>query len=293
MPKHITQKHNSKKITSLNHRRTSPREESSKKAVKYSTKSPLRYPGGKSRAVNQILELLPRNLKTLCSPFIGGGSIELACASNGIVVHGYDAFEPLANFWQIALSHPSRLANTVEKFHPLSKDEFYRLQIEYNNIPGKIERAAIFYALNRSSFSGTTLCGGMSPDHPRFTLSSIHRLRMFRAKNFSVDCADFSKSIPKHQNHFLYLDPPYANGEKLYGEKGDMHNGFSHETLAGLIRAHDRWILSYNDCELIRDLYSGYEFISPKWTYGMNSSKISNEIIIVSKSVTTERASRS
>lgn len=293
MQKHITQKHNSKKTASSVYRRTSPCEESSEEAVKCSTKSPLRYPGGKSRAVSQILDLLPTNLKILCSPFIGGGSVELACASNGIVVHGYDAFEPLVNFWQIALSHPSRLANTVEKFHPLSKDEFYRLQIEYNNIPGKIERAAIFYILNRSSFSGTTLCGGMSPDHPRFTISSIQRLRMFRAENLAVDCADFSKSISKHENHFLYLDPPYANGEKLYGEKGDMHDGFSHETLADLIRAHDRWILSYNDCELVRDLYSGYEFISPKWTYGMNSSKISNEVIIVSKGVTAKKVRRS
>ena len=289
MQKHITQKHNSQKTTSSVYRGTSLRGESSEETVKSSIKSPLRYPGGKSRAVSQILDLLPANIRILCSPFIGGGSVELACASKGITVHGYDAFEPLVNFWQVALSHPSRLANTVAKLHPLSKERFYELQIEYNNILGKIKRAAIFYALNRSSFSGTTLCGGMSPDHPRFTPSSIQRLRMFRAKNFSVDCADFSESIPTHQNHFLYLDPPYANGEKLYGEKGDMHDGFSHETLADIIRAHDRWILSYNDCELIRDLYSGYEFISPKWTYGMNSSKISNEIIIVSKSVTTER----
>lgn len=289
MQKHITQKHNSKKTTSSVYRRTSPREESSEEALKCSTKSPLRYPGGKSRAVSQILGLLPANLKILCSPFIGGGSVELACASKGITVHGYDAFEPLVNFWQVALAHPSRLANTVEKFHPLSKEEFYKLQIEYDSISGKIERAAILYALNRSSFSGTTLCGGMSPNHPRFTPSSIHRLRRFRAKNLSVACADFSKSIPKHQNHFLYLDPPYANGEKLYGQKGDMHDGFSHETLADLIRSHDRWILSYNDCELIRDLYSGYEFISPKWTYGMNSSKLSNEVIIVSKGMTAKK----
>ncbi|WP_369409719.1 MULTISPECIES: DNA adenine methylase [unclassified Wolbachia] len=38
-------------------------------------KSPIRYPGGKSRAVSQIInEYIPRGLSTLCSPFIGGGA---------------------------------------------------------------------------------------------------------------------------------------------------------------------------------------------------------------------------
>ncbi len=292
MQKSRTQTHSSKRTTSQVYRRASPHGEPPSETVKYSTKSPLRYPGGKSRGVGQILDLLPSNLKILCSPFIGGGSIELACASKGVTVYGYDAFEPLVNFWQVALSHPSRLANSVEKLYPLSKGKFYELQTGYNSISGKIERAATLYALNRSSFSGTTLSGGMSPNHPRFTPSSIHRLRMFRAKNLSVDCADFTYSIPKHYNQFLYLDPPYANGEKLYGQKGDMHDGFSHETLANLLHSHDRWILSYNHCELVHDLYSGYEFISPKWTYGMNSSKLSNEVIIVSKGVTANRVSR-
>ncbi|MCG8626314.1 MAG: DNA adenine methylase, partial [Proteobacteria bacterium] len=58
-------------------------------------KSPLRYPGGKSRAVSMILGLLPAGIKTLASPFLGGGSIELAVASHGVKVYGYDIFKPL------------------------------------------------------------------------------------------------------------------------------------------------------------------------------------------------------
>jgi DNA adenine methylase len=72
----------------------------------------------------------------------------------------------------------------------------------------------------------------MSPGHPRFTESAIERLQKFEAKNFNVECADFRDVIQKHQDAFLYLDPPYLNGQALYGVKGDTHKQFEHGALA-------------------------------------------------------------
>ena len=56
-------------------------------------KSPLRYPGGKSRAVKTLMEFIPDDCGELCSPFLGGGSFELALAEKGITVHAYDGFK--------------------------------------------------------------------------------------------------------------------------------------------------------------------------------------------------------
>ena len=246
-------------------------------------KSPLRYPGGKSRAVRQILDLMPGGLNTLCSPFIGGGSIELACAAIGMRVHGYDAFEPLVQFWQTALDDAPLLAERVAEYYPLSRTDFYALQKGYFSISERFGRAAAFYALNRASFSGTTLSGGMSPGHPRFTQSSIERLRNFSADNLSVGLADFRESIPSHGDHFMYLDPPYANGERLYGDRGDMHEDFDHAALADLLHARNGWILSYNDSPYVRSLYRGHRFIEMEWSYGMANRRSSNEIIILSR----------
>ncbi len=246
-------------------------------------KSPLRYPGGKSRAVRQILDLMPTGLNELCSPFIGGGSIELACAAIGMRVHGYDAFEPLVQFWQTALNDAALLARQVAEYHPLSRTDFYSLQKGYFSISERFTRAAAFYALNRASFSGTTLSGGMSPGHPRFTQSSIDRLRNFSADNLSVNLADFRESIPSHGDHFMYLDPPYANGERLYGDRGDMHEDFDHAALADLLHDRDGWVLSYNDCQYVRSLYRGHRFVEMEWSYGMANRRSSNEIIILSR----------
>ena len=253
-----------------------------KKTVLSPIKSPLRYPGGKSRAIKQIIELLPQRLDTLCSPFLGGASIELACSSLGVKVFGYDAFKPVVNFWQEVLKNPSQLADMVRKYHPLSRTKFYSLQKKYAELKDKQSLAAAFFVLNRTSFSGTTLSGGMSPGHPRFTEKTIERLADFQVESFSVKHADFKNSIPKHDSDFLYLDPPYANDGNLYGIKGDHHTGFDHERLAKILKNRDRWLLSYNDCEMVRDLYSDFKTLTPRWSYGMNADKKSSEILILS-----------
>ena len=243
--------------------------------------SPLRYPGGKNRAVKEIYSCIPASEKLLCSPFLGGASVELACSTR-MQVRGYDAFDPLVDFWNVLMDDPDGLADAVSKYYPLSRAKFYNLQKIYIGLDSLMDRAAAFFVLNRSSFSGTTLSGGMSPNHPRFTKSAIQRLRDFRVTNFSVKKADFKESIEKNKDAFLYLDPPYLNGQLLYGLRGDTHKGFDHTALADMLHKRDRWILSYNDCETIRRFYRGHQILAIDWTYGMGASKVSNEVLVVS-----------
>ncbi len=125
------------------------------------------------------------------------------------------------------------------------------------------------------------MSGGMSPGHPRFTPSAIKRLRDFKSGNLFVECLDYRDALDIHKDRFLYLDPPYANGGKLYGQRRDMHESFSHEELAAHLNKRDGWVLSYNDCALIRDLYCGHCMIKPEWAYGMSASKYSKELLIV------------
>lgn len=256
-----------------------------------SFRSPLRYPGGKSRGVEFITQFFPENLESLLSPFLGGGSIELAVASKGTKVYGYDVFAPLVEFWQSLINRPYELAENVEKYFPLSKEKFYELQLTQTKFATKIERAAVYYVLNRSSFSGSTLSGGMSPDHPRFTESSIERLRDFFNPNITVKKADFNQSLAAYPSMFTYLDPPYLIKSSLYGRKGSAHKDFDHEGLAAILRQRERWIMSYNDCEEIRNLYSGHSFVIPNWKYGMSNDKSSKEILIFSKEFNINKSS--
>ncbi|MCC7524447.1 MAG: DNA adenine methylase [Chitinophagaceae bacterium] len=249
----------------------------------FSSRSLLRYPGGKTRGVEFITQFFPKNLDTLLSPFLGGGSIELAVAAGGTRVLGYDVFSPLIEFWQTVVKTPEELANTVENYLPLSKDTFYELQKTQTRFKTKLERAAVFYVLNRSSFSGSTLSGGMSPGHPRFTPSAIERLRKFYNPNLIVARKDFKRSLADHPHTFTYLDPPYLITSSLYGRKGDTHRGFDHDGLAEILKQREHWILSYNDCEPIREMYEGFHILTPNWKYGMSNDKSSKEVLIFSK----------
>ena len=261
-------------------------------------KTPLRYPGGKSRAVKHILPLIPKDCEKLAAPFLGGGSVELAVASRGTKVYGYDIFEPIVWFWKSLLSDPKKLADLADSYRTqqsythkgkpltargLSRADFLKFRKEIaddlkNKRGFSHERASKVYAINRSSFSGATFSGGFSEraSYARFTDSSIDRVKKFKQPNLTVSCADFKDSIILHPDAFLYLDPPYLlekKKNKLYGNKGDTHEGFDHEGLHALLTKRKRWVLSYNNCAQIRNMYKNYEIREAEWAYGMNKSK--------------------
>jgi len=257
-------------------------------------KTPLRYPGGKTRAVTHILPLISEKCKAyghLCSPFLGGGSIELAVAERGFRVYGYDVFDPIVWFWQALLSEPKKLAILADSFrvsHPdyilnkenargLLKEDFVRFRNELKTKSDySLMNAAKVYAINRSSFSGATFSGGFSKraSYARFTDSSIERVMSFKQPNLTVEQADFKVSIPKHPDAFLYCDPPYFLEEdrnKLYGIQGSTHAGFDHQGLHDILSQRSGWVLSYNNCPEIRKLYGDYEIIGSEWAMGMKN----------------------
>jgi len=258
-------------------------------------KSPLRYPGGKTRAVKTIMEFIPEDCGELCSPFLGGGSVELALAEKGIKVYGYDLFEPLIWFWKALLEDPKKLASEAdslrdnhhlfelkeEKVKGLLKENFNKIREDLKKeTKYSILNAAKFYAINRSSFSGATFSGGWSrrAAYARFTNSSIDRVREFKEPSIVVGCKDFKESIPLHPDAFLYLDPPYMlaseEQERLYGKSGDKHKGFDHKGLYNILKERDNWLLSYSgNGKAILDMYSNFVTcdVTGVWSYGMKN----------------------
>ena len=87
------------------------------------------------------------------------------------------------------------------------------------------------------------------------------------------------------EKSLLFLDPPYylEKQSKLYGNNGDMHENFNHNQLYDLIKTKKNWLITYNNCVYIRNLYKDYQILEVNWSYGMNKTKTSSEIIILSK----------
>ena len=74
------------------------------KDLRKALKTPLRYPGGKSRAVTKMEQYFPdlRNYVEFREPFLGGGSVAIYIAKKypHLKITVNDLYEPLVNFWQ-------------------------------------------------------------------------------------------------------------------------------------------------------------------------------------------------
>ena len=258
--------------------------------------SPLRYPGGKTRACKIIEDVILnhfnlQNFDVIISPFFGGGSFEFYLQNKyGLKLIVNDKFTPLYNFWKQVKENKTILCEELRKITSVSKEQFMSYRNTIMNLHDNVLQQSIqYFIINRCSFSGSTLSGGFSEEasNKRFTPSSINKIEALDFTNIEIHNDDFYQFIHNTSNNktFLFIDPPYylENKSKLYGNNGDMHEGFNHTSLFELLETKNNWIVTYNNCEYIRNLYKEYKIVDVNWTYGMNTSKTSSEIIIISK----------
>jgi DNA adenine methylase len=253
--------------------------------------SPLRYAGGKSLAVGYVVERIPSQVNKIVSPFFGGGSVEIACANElGMNVVGYDVFDILCAYWQAQIEAPEKLYASLKRLKP-NRDTFKKIKerLKQHWVEGKELSPmdlAVHYYFNSNTSYGPHFLGWPSDvylNDVRYQ-KLIAKVRDFSAPTLKVRCAPFEKSIPRHKNDFLYCDPPY------YLDEGKMfvgmyphrnfpvhHVGFDHEKLRDLLLSHKGgFVLSYNDCDVIRDWYAGCKFSTPTWqyTFGQGDTRI-------------------
>jgi len=258
--------------------------------------SPLRYPGGKTRACKIIDDVINKHFDinsfdTLLSPFFGGGSFEFFIQNKyGLKLIVNDKFIPLYNFWKQVKINKNILCDELRKIKSVSKEQFTDYRNTILNLNDNIFHQSIqYFIINRCSFSGATLSGGFSEEasKKRFTPSSINKIQALDFTNIEIHNYDFFDFINNYinDNTLMFIDPPYylENKSKLYGNNGDMHEKFNHQLLFDLLNNKKNWILTYNNCNYIKDLYKDYIIIDVNWSYGMNKSKTSSEIIIISK----------
>ena len=259
-------------------------------------KSPLRYPGGKTRACAKLYDIFTynfdhKNYNTLMSPFVGGGSFELHMFNkHAFKIMANDKFKPLYSFWNACKNNKSDLCAKIQKEFDseISKNDFTNMRKCIMESADEVDQATKFFVINRCSFSGATLSGGFSAESAskRFTQNSIENVKSLKLHDFDFYNLDFQEFIQKWTpGSFIFLDPPYylGNQSKLYGKQGDMHENFDHEKLYESIKNIKGWMMTYNDCEYIRELYKDFTITETTWTYGMNKTKKSSEIVIICK----------
>ncbi|MBW4551962.1 MAG: DNA adenine methylase [Aphanocapsa sp. GSE-SYN-MK-11-07L] len=272
-------------------------------------KSPLRYPGGKSKAIPQISLYTPTDFQEYREPFVGGGSvfIYLKQKQPGLRVWINDLNYDVFCFWQQAQACLPDLVKAVQQFKVAPEQGravFQALTTVNLNSLSAFDRAVRFFVLNRITFSGTADCGGFSQAafEARFTDSSIQRLQAIEPLLADVQITNLNYSVLLEQpgsDVFIFLDPPYltATASKLYGKKGDLHAAFDHQKFAIALQACPHpWLITYDDSTSIRENF-GFAHLYPwQLQYGMNNYRQTNaakgqELMITSYPVAVEHKS--
>lgn len=248
-------------------------------------KSPLRYPGGKSRAVGYLYKFIPQ-YEELREPFLGGGSFSFYCVQKNPYAKYYagDINYDLYCLWKELGSNKDGLIGEilrVKEKYANGRELFRELVAKRKQPLSDFQRAVDFFVLNRITFSGIVDSGGYSEQafKKRFTISSIERLKQAYEviKHIEFSPKDYTDLLYREgKGVFIFLDPPYysTTQSRLYGKNGYLHVGFNHEVFfENLKQCKHKWLITYDNNEYIRALFKDFYQIEWELQYGMNNYK--------------------
>ena len=252
-----------------------------------SLKTPLRYPGGKSRACKKLDIYIPdlRNYTEYREPFLGGGSVAIHIAKkySHLDIWVNDLYEPLVNFWKTLQDDGHAMYKRLQELKSRYPDEgsakglfLEAKELVNDDSVSPLYRACAFYVINKCSFSGLTESSSFSSQasHANFSMRGIEKLQGYTQiiKDWKITNLSYEKLLTDNRNVFTYLDPPYDIGSNLYGRKGSMHNGFNHDNFASdCSRFTAPQLISYNSSQLIRERFEEYKTGEFDLTYTMRS----------------------
>tara|TARA_B100000427_G_scaffold35426_1_gene25734 strand:- start:884 stop:1972 length:1089 start_codon:yes stop_codon:yes gene_type:complete len=255
-------------------------------------KTPLRYPGGKSRACDKMNNFLPNlslgsRYKQYREPFLGGGSFALHVTKKypHLEIWVNDLYEPLANFWQQLRADGVEMRKRLVKLKNANKTQekakelFLKAKEDlYDKEATPLDRAVNFYIINKCSFSGLSESSSFSAQASKsnFSLAGIKRLDDYQEliKYWRITNKDYEELMYEGGDCFMYLDPPYDIKDNLYGKKGGMHKGFDHDRFAEICsRTCAHQLISYNSSELVKNRFATeWEAQEYDLTYTMRST---------------------
>ena len=254
-----------------------------------SLKTPLRYPGGKSRACTKMDPYFPdlREYDEFREPFLGGGSVSIHVTKKypDVKIWVNDLYEPLVNFWQQLQMFGREMRDELVQLKyrhidPVSAKNLFLDAKEYLARPledsESFHRAVSFYVVNKCSFSGLTESSSFSAQasESNFSLKGIDKLPGYSQiiKNWRITNYSYDYVLNQQGNAFVYLDPPYDIKDNLYGKKGSMHKGFDHDKFAADCSASKlHQLVSYNSDQLVRDRFTDWNAAEFDLTYTMRS----------------------
>lgn len=265
--------------------------------------SPLRYPGGKGKLYKQVKQIiLENNLqdKAYTEPFAGGYGIGVKLLLNSdiqyAIINDFDYH--IFAIWHCIFYDTTSFVKLIENTE-INLDIWRQQKDIYNNVDSHsiLEVGFSAFFLNRTNYSGVLKGGpiggikqtGKYKIDCRFNkaklIELIKRISEFKdnVELYNLDVNEFiDKVIIKRKNElFVNFDPPYVSkGEVLYKNyfNEEDHRQLSDKIIKNLQNV--QWIMTYDDCDLIKQLYKDFNPENYNLQYYVGTKRIGNELLI-------------
>lgn len=262
--------------------------------------SPLRYPGGKTKMYNLVKNIIHSHKMdnlVYVEPFSGGFGIGINLLCNGdmkrFIINDYDYH--IFAFWKTIFNYTKQLIEFVNEVD-INILEWKRQKEIYDHYEDyslfEVGCSALF--LNRTNFSGILKSGpiggfnqaGKYKIDCRFNKNYLIKIIKEIAKHknqvkiYNLDVVKLIKKLKPIENEVFYnFDPPYVEkGPELYlnsFKKADHIN-----LMNEINKINTKWIMTYDQVPLIRNLYGNYYMSEYIQGYSINRKRKEKELFI-------------
>ncbi len=248
--------------------------------------SVIGWVGGKMQLRERIIAEFPPDFKMYVEVFGGAGWVLLARDRHAKEEVYNDFNSDLVNLFRCIKYHVEELKKELK--YMVSARENFNTYKDLIGIKGltDVQRASMFFALIRFSFGAK---GDSYATRGRSLENNVARFDELtkRLDKVVVENKDFEDLIKLYDRKetLFYLDPPYFGTEKYYNSRDILFKRKDHERLKGVLdNVKGKFLLSYNDCEEVREIYKDYNIIEVSRKETLSSSgdnkKNYNELLI-------------
>ena len=250
---------------------------------------PFAWVVGKQKLAVDIIKMLPIQEHTYIEVFGGALSVFYAKEPCKLEVIN-DINGELINLHRAIRNSPQSLSMFISQLL-ISRELFDDIKHQRTKPRNNIERAAFYLFLLTQSFGskGDNFAMNAKSGRKPKDIYRTYTKWSKRLKGVTIENKSFEELILLYdkEESFFYCDPPYVSTESYYKNTG----GFGleeHKLLASTLKQiKGKFLLSYNDCELVRELYKDFKIINSKeieYTLGKNAhgkSKKVNEVFVM------------
>lgn len=266
-------------------------------------KAPFGWIGGKSKLAKDIVEIMPPHSKYI-EVFGGGLSVLYAKPSRKDILLDKnlksfvdsnrkdkyveiinDTNSNLINLHNIIKTRPASFRNMLNDML-CSREVFELIKMGKLKPKNNVQKAVLYYYLLTFSFGSKGDNFAMCKSRPPKDIYKDYSKWSERLKGVCIENMDFRKLIKEYDSNdaLFYIDPPYVGTENYYKMQRDFGIREHKELSEILHNIEGKFILSYNDCELIRELYKSFKILQTKelkYSINIHTKKMTKEVLVV------------